>query len=644
MPSAPASQDSLEQFSALFAENGILAGQVAGYRCRPGQHRMAAAVADAIEYSGSLVVEAGTGTGKTLAYLIPALLSGRKVVIATGTKSLQQQLYAKDLPAALKASGSQVKVALLKGRSNYLCLHRYELAQSDPQVWRMARGAIGQLRDWAISTEDGDLDAHADAAELGPLWPRITANADNCLGSECPKFDQCHLVRARREAMQADLVVVNHHLLLADLTLREQGLGEVLPGADAYIIDEAHQWPEVAGQFLGLRVSAAQLLELIEDLRRESLKEKVATPALQDVQNRTEQALAELGRSTGQIAPGERGAWPQGLDEALQTVEAVVTELAEQIQPLAPAGKGLEQCLQRAELYAQRLGTLSEAGGGMVRWVEMQRRGPSMSQTPLDVSADLTQMMGRHGGAWILTSATMTVNGDFASFLQRVGMPQAETLSLPSPYNYERQSLMLLPEGMPDPNSRDYSAAVSRCILPLIHASGGGCFLLCTSHRAVQEHAENLSRAFEWPLFVQGAAPRDRLLADFRESGNGILVATSSFWEGVDVRGDALRLVIIEKLPFASPGDPVVAARSKALQDEGRSPFMEQHLPQAVTSLRQGVGRLIRDVDDRGLLVVCDPRIRSKSYGRLFLRSLPPIPQTSDASRAIAFLNQLRVS
>lgn len=633
-----ASEHALNYYADLFSEEGRLADLVTGYRARPGQHVMAAAVADAIEYQGALVVEAGTGTGKTLAYLIPALQSGHKVVIATGTKSLQQQLFAKDLPAAIAASETEAKVALLKGRNNYLCRHRYDQAQADPQAWKMAGGAMAKLREWAISTEDGDLDAHVDAAELGPLWPRITANADNCLGSECSEFDRCHLVRARREAQQADVVVVNHHLLLADLTLREQGLGEVLPGADAYIIDEAHQWPEVAGQFLGMKISGGQLLELLADVRRESLKVANQTPALMDALNETERALADLGRAAGRLAPGERGVWPTALDQELPKLEAVIDNLAQCLAPLAPAARGLEQCHIRAGLYAKRLGELAEHSEGNVRWIEMQRRGPSLSQTPLDVAAGLTQMMAQNRGAWVLTSATMTIKGDFQNFLQRVGMPEAETVFLPSPYDYQKQSLMYLPTSLPQPNSREFSGAVGKNILPLIHASRGGCFLLCTSYRAVQEHADLLERSFEWPLFVQGTAPRDRLLADFRESGNGILVATSSFWEGVDVRGDALRLVIIEKLPFASPGDPVVSARSDALQSQGRNPFMEQHLPQAVTALRQGVGRLIRDVDDRGLLVICDPRITAKSYGKVFLQSLPAMPQTTDQATAISFL------
>ncbi|MDD3447462.1 MAG: ATP-dependent DNA helicase [Gammaproteobacteria bacterium] len=621
----------------LLGPDGPFAGRIDGYAPRSAQLAMAEAVERALDDCGRLIVEAGTGTGKTFAYLVPALRSGGKVIISTGTKALQDQLYHRDLPLVAETLGIPARTALLKGRSNYLCRHRLEVnAESGRFRSREMAFRFQRVREWSATTRSGDIAEIGDIPEDSPVWPYVTSTGDNCLGQECAHVGDCFLIRARRSAQEADLLVINHHLFFADMALRGEGFGELLPGANAVILDEAHQLPEAASAFFGLAVSGRQLLELAQDTLTEQVREAPDMAALARAAEGLEKAVRDLRLAFGE---GERrAAWSEvdrdaGVGSALDALRTRLAAMAAVLEPIAERGKGLESCQRRSRELGEAIDQLAgDTPPGQVHWFETRGRGFTLHLTPLDVAAPLRAHMDAQKCAWVFTSATLAVGDSFRHFSARLGLEEAETLQLPSPFDYPSQALWYVPRGLPQPNTPGYTRAVVDAALPVLAASRGRAFLLFTSHRALREAADLLEGRLDYPLLVQGTAPRSELLRRFRELGNAVLLGTSSFWEGVDVRGDALSCVIIDKLPFAAPSDPVIKARIDTLREEGREPFIEFQVPSAVITLKQGTGRLIRDVSDRGVLMICDPRLLRRGYGHAFLDSLPPMARTRDVT------------
>lgn len=632
----------------LLGGSGPFARALPGFAPRDAQQAMATAIEGAIAERGRLVVEAGTGTGKTYAYLVPALASGRRVVVSTGTKNLQDQLFFRDLPRVREALALPVRVSLLKGRSNYLCLYRLRKAVMDPKSG-VSRTRLTFIDDWALRTESGEVSELPPSVADDKLLPLVTSTADNCLGGKCPDFADCHVVKARRAAQAADLVVVNHHLLFADFRLKEEGFG-VLPGADAVIVDEAHQLPELATQFFGERVSTRQLSDLARDVATE-VQAFRDMPNLHEALDQLVLATIELERPFAETRPGrvalEDFARAPGVAAALGAARTAVEECRDALQAVAERSTGLAHCAGRATTLASTLAQVAgDDAGGLVRWIEAAGRGGALHAAPVEPVDGFRRFMAAYPGAWVFTSATLAAGRDFGHFTSALGLDEAPALQLDSPFDYPEQARLHVPRGLPeDPNDPTYPDAVADALLPLIEASGGGAFVLCTSYRAMDRIAERLRSRLSFPLFVQGESPKAQLVEDFGRAGNGVLVATSSFWEGVDVKGPALRLVAIDKLPFNQPGDPVFEARLKLIRERGGNPFVELQLPRAITSLRQGVGRLIRDRSDRGMVVLCDPRLRSKGYGRRIVASLPPIPAIKDPAEACAWLRgELQVS
>lgn len=618
--------------SRLLGADGPLA-RLPGFAPRAAQQAMAEAVMQALERAEVLVTEAGTGTGKTYAYLVPALLFDNKVIISTGTKHLQDQLFHRDLPLVREALGAPVDAALLKGRANYLCLHRLDLTASDGRLpTREDVSDLHTVMQWAGRTRRGDIAEVEALGEDAAIWSWVTSTADNCLGQACPRLSECFVAKARRAAQEADVVVVNHHLLLADMALKDEGFGELLPGAAAFIIDEAHQLPETALQFFGTTVSSRQLTELGTDVITEHAREAGDMPELVRAAEQLQHRLADLRIALGQgsrRAPWREAAAQVEVASGLSAIQGALDRLQDMLRSAAPRGAGLQQCWQRSMTLAERLTDFVEdEGDRQVQWFETYTRSFALHRTPFEIGEDFQHHMTRLKAAWVFTSATLAVGDDFSHFCAHLGLEDPRTARWDSPFDYRRNALMYLPPRMPLPSAPEYTRAVIEAALPVLHASGGRAFLLFTSHRALQEAAQLLKDRLPFPLLMQGTAPRGELLHRFRTSGNAVLLGTSSFWEGVDVRGEALSVVIIDKLPFASPGDPVLQARLDALRRRGGEPFRDAQLPQAVITLKQGVGRLIRDVRDRGVLMLCDPRLLSKPYGKVFLNSLPEMKRT----------------
>jgi ATP-dependent DNA helicase DinG len=638
-------KDSSGRSARLLDADGPFAETLKSFAPREAQVQMAQAVEETLATGGSLVVEAGTGIGKTLAYLVPALLSGERVIISTGTKTLQDQLYFRDLPVVAEALGLSIKPALLKGRANYLCLHRMMIARTEGRL--PSREAVTELEavmDWSARTTDGDLSIAAVITEDSGLMPFVTSTADNCLGAECPQFENCHVARARSEAQDADVVVVNHHLLFADMAIKQSGFGEVLPGASAFIIDEAHQAPDTATRFFSVSLTANQVKDLCRDFLAESAGVSGAMGILREPVADSLQKLKEIQLVISERMP-DRGSWnelvrDESVRNALQALDHAINVLAASAEKLVGGARGMDGCIERlTELQGRldRFDTPQEVEE--VRWFERRGRGFALHITPLEVSGVFSAFREMAEAAWIFTSATLAVRGDFSLFTGQMGLEDATTLQLDSPFDYANNALLWLPEQVPEPRDEQFVPALLEQVVPLLNASKGRAFLLFTSHRSLRRAAGLLADTISFPLFVQGEQPRSLLLEQFRESGQGVLLGSSSFWEGVDVIGDALSLVVIDKLPFAAPDDPVMEARSDALRKAGGNPFTQLYLPQAVISLKQGAGRLIRDVSDRGALVVCDPRIRTKSYGRIFRESLPPMRQAESRDEVEKFLN-----
>ena len=632
-------------YSEVFGAAGKLSQAVDGYAYRPEQAAMARAVGLALARLEPLVVEAGTGTGKTFAYLVPALLSGRSVIISTGTRTLQDQLFRRDVPLLAKALGQPVKIALLKGRANYLCRHRLELATQQGSLLKGERGAarvLARVSRWAATTKSGDLSELTDLPEQSAVWPSVTSTRENCLGQECPQFSRCHVFDARRNAQAADIVVVNHHLLLADLALKDEGFGDLLPGAEAVILDEAHQVPDIAAQFFGVvwPVRKAQLLlrDIGAELAAAAIRAPAIIEAVLNIEAQLEGLRLALPRAAGRHEWSEL---PDAFLDALPRIETALSELAGELEGLG-GGAGTANCARRALVLANALAGLRELDDQSgLRWIEAAASGLVLQFTPFEVAERLREYVESRPCAWVFTSATLAIGDDFSHFAARIGLPEARTLRIDSPFDYRSQARLFLPPRMPEPLDPAFADEFIQACAPLLCASGGRAFLLYTSYRGLAEGVRALKARFPeppFPVLVQGEAPREALLNRFRELGNAVLLATGSFWEGVDVKGEALSIVAIDKLPFAAPDDPLLKARLEGIRRRGGNPFYEYQLPQAVLALKQGVGRLIRDFDDYGVIVIGDPRIKTKAYGRVFLDSMPPAPIITDSAAGAQFL------
>ena len=628
-----------------FAVDGQLAKAIPGFKPREPQRQMAEAVSGAIARGEPLVVEAGTGTGKTYAYLAPALRAGKKVIISTGSKALQDQLYSRDLPTVARALEFKGKLALLKGRSNYLCLERLEqhtIAGGDLPVQTLSDVVI--LRSWANQTVDGDISTCASVAEDSQAWPLVTSTNDNCLGSDCPLYKDCFVVKARKKAMDADVVVVNHHLFLADMVVKETGFAELIPEAEVMIFDEAHQVPDIASQYFGQSISSRQLLDLAKDITIAYRTELKDTQQLQKCADRLAQSAQDFRLQLGD--PGFRGNLRELLaDPNISRALLLLDDALELCYDVAKLSLGrsamLDSAFERATIYRGRLKRLKEINQpGYSYWYECNARHFTLALTPLTVAEKFRDVMARQPGSWIFTSATLSVNDELHHFTSRIGVDEAQTLLLPSPFDYASQALLCVPRNLPETNRPGAGRQLAQMLRPLIEANNGRCFMLCTSHAMMRDLAEQFRATMTLPVLMQGETSKSQLLDQFVSAGNALLVATSSFWEGVDVRGDALSLVIIDKLPFTSPDDPLLKARMEDCRLRGGDPFADVQLPDAVITLKQGVGRLIRDTDDRGVLVICDNRLVMRPYGAVFLASLPPAPRTRDINQAVAFLGK----
>ncbi len=624
----------------VFEKDGILAEQIEGYSARTQQLEMALAIADAIENNTQLVAEAGTGTGKTFAYLVPALLTGGKVIISTGTKNLQDQLYSRDLPNVRDALKVPVTVAMLKGRANYVCHYHLNRAEQEGRfASREDAKYVHLIKTFAENSKTGDKSELNSVPENAMIWTSVTSTRDNCLGSDCSFYKECFVMEARKKALAADVVVVNHHLFFADVMLRDEGVAELLPTANTVIFDEAHQLPEVAGLFFGEDVSTSQLHELAQDctaayltLAKDCIALSKAIPTLE----KAAKDFRLIFAYEGSRLPVQKALALKGFDEAYQHMQSELKALAKVLETQAARDPLLEKCWQRSEaLYDLFSRWQTAENNNLVRWVEVFTHSVQLHATPLSVAEGFGKQLNAQPRAWIFTSATLAVKSDFSHYIQQMGLQDAKTGFWESPFNYQEQALLYVPPDMPDPNSPSYTACVVAAALPVLQASGGRAFMLSTSLRAMREIHALLKEAFsengiESPLLLQGECSRTELLDRFRQLGNAVLVGSQSFWEGVDVRGEALSVVIIDKLPFAPPDDPVLSARVDKLNEEGKNAFMEYQLPYSVITLKQGAGRLIRDENDRGVLMICDPRLITKSYGKRIWQSLPPFKRTRE--------------
>ena len=626
----------------IFGPDGRLADRLPGYTFRAAQQQMAELVREAIDDGRHAALEAGTGIGKTFAYLVPVLLSGRRAIVSTGTRTLQDQLYSRDLPALGAVLGRPVEVALLKGRSNYLCWHRFETARLD------GRDALPaymreMLADWARTSVSGDLAELDELSRDNALRGRITSTVDNCLGSRCESFDRCFVAEARRRAQAAQVVVVNHHLLLADLALKEAGFGDLLPDADVIVVDEAHQFPDIAQRVFGISIGSRELESLLRDIMGEGTAAGLGEQTGDVAAALSKALIAARRESAGMQGRYAHEAAPERFVAALVQLRHALAETGQGLAPIDSSSAGLGRCRERCAEALRRLelATADVADDGL-RWIEITARSFTAHWTPFDIGSAMAERIAEREAAWIFTSATLAVGKDFTHFLARVGIEDALAESLPSPFDHEENGRIYLPRRLPDPRDPNHVAALMEDVWPLIEAADGGAFLLFTSFQALNAARDWVEqRAAPGPVLVQGRGSRSQQLEQFRAAGNAVLLGTNSFWQGVDVRGRALRIVVIAKLPFAAPNDPLIQARIEAVRRNGGDAFREFQLPEAVLGLKQGTGRLIRDFDDRGLVVLGDPRVRTRGYGRVFLDALPPMPVLEDRAAALEFAHSL---
>ncbi|MDH3465412.1 MAG: ATP-dependent DNA helicase [Gammaproteobacteria bacterium] len=624
-------------------KDGPIAETLAGFAPRLAQQQMAECIEHALLDAQTLVVESGTGTGKTFAYLVPIVLSGKTAIVSTATRHLQDQLFYREIPLVRDALQQPVTVALLKGRANYLCQHRLKNIADNERDLFAVNADLEQVKAWSLQTANGDI-AELDNVEEGAgIWPLVTSTTDNCLGTKCEHFDRCYVNRARRAALGADIVIVNHHLFFADLVLKEDGFGDLLPRATAVVFDEAHQLPAIASLFLGTNLTGGQLRDLCRDIHNEEKHEHSAIGALPDTLRDLEQTVRNAEKSLRTQA--QRGALVDLEDNdrcqsALLDLQTALQACESIMEQAAVAGPGLERCWHRSvELQDNLQQLLEREQSDYVRWYEVTGASFRLCATPLEPGTVFRQRIGSDERAWIFTSATLAVGDDFSHYLNTMGLSGAQTRTWESPFPYATQSLLYLPENMPDPREPEFTPRVGDLAYSVLRASGGRAFLLFTSFRALEQARSLLAGRLPFPVLVQGDAPRNVLLEQFRARGNAVLLGTASFWEGVDVRGEALSCVIIDRLPFAPPDDPVLRARLARIEETGGNPFRDYQVPSAVIVLKQGVGRLIRDSTDRGVLVICDPRLTTKGYGKIFRRALPPMPVTRNFDDVARFFD-----
>jgi ATP-dependent DNA helicase DinG len=639
-----------------FAPDGVLSRAADLFRPRQGQTEMALAVARTIEQGGALVVEAGTGVGKTFSYLVPALLSGERVLLSTATKTLQDQLFGRDLPRLVQALGLPVRTALLKGRASYLCLHRMELARTEGSLPdRTSLRSLAKIEEWAVATRTGDLAELPGLDERSPLIPLVTSTRENCLGTPCPKFRACHVNQARREALAADVVVINHHLFFADLAVRESGMAELLPTVRVAIFDEAHQLNETGVQFLGSHITTGQLLDFARDVLGAGLQFARGLADWSGLASAMERAARDLRMVVGRTAPGAKLRWtgeapeqvaPQAWSQALDELRQACVDAMDALATVSEMAPDFVRLHERASVLAQRVESFADAcAPGSVRWVDVGNQ-LRLVESPLDIAKAVQDKLLRHGSeedsrrAWIFTSATLGDDAKLRWFTEPCGLGDAEVLRVGSPFDYDTQAAVYVPRELPKPNDPAHSAQVAALAADAVRRLGGRTMVLTTTLRALRAIGESLQARFEGSLevqvLVQGQWPKRRLIERFREGDSQggpacVLVASASFWEGVDVPGEALQLVIIDKLPFPPPGDPLVEARAQRLEGQGRSAFNDYFVPEAAVALKQGAGRLIRRESDQGLLVVCDTRLATMGYGRRLLAALPPMRRIQSA-------------
>ncbi|HEX4583781.1 MAG TPA: ATP-dependent DNA helicase [Burkholderiaceae bacterium] len=652
-------QSRRRQVAEAFGPDGALARSVPGFIARPSQREMALAVFDAIVERGTLVAEAGTGTGKTFAYLVPSLLAGGKVLVSVGTKTLQDQIFDKDLRIVSRALGMQTDAVLLKGRQNYVCLQRLNRAAGeDLHETREAAGYLRAIERFARTSPSGDRAEVSMVPETAGIWHAVTSTQDNCLGAECPQFEPCFVYRARRRALASQIVIVNHHLFLADMALRDERFGELLPSVDTVVLDEAHHLPRIGIEFFGEGWSLAQVADLASDALAAGLHAARDGAPWVDLTRALEQAARAVraGLAQAGVAAGARVALERLGDRAeLQAALGVLQQRAELLNSALERNAGRDPELDLLAPRLQRLQALladwrkataappaaDSVPDAVVRWISASSSGAQFQATPLSIRDSFVRARERTAQAWVMTSATLTVASRFDAFLGEIGL-NATTRRWDSPFDFQRQALLYLPDPLPSPDSEHFAEDVADAAWPVICASGGRAFVLCATLKAVDRIAARLQRHMlesgtGFPLLIQGQGTRRNLLQTYRRATGAVLVGSVSFWEGIDVRGDALSLVVIDKLPFAPPDDPLVEARVRKLRAEGRNPFIEYQLPQAVTLLKQGVGRLIRDEKDRGVLMILDGRLLSKSYGKTVLDSLPRFTLTRDLAAACGF-------
>jgi len=640
----------LESNSAIhiLGGDGPFAENIENFSVRSSQVEMASAIEKTISQGTTLLAESGTGTGKTFAYLVPALLSGKKTLVSTGTKHLQEQLFHRDIPVVLKNLELSAKVSLLKGRSNYLCLHRLQQTRfSTRRLDKSQLADMDAISSWLPKTRTGDVADLTEVSEDSRIWPMVTSTVDNCLGQDCSFFEDCHVNKARKAALASDVVVVNHHLFFADKALKEDGFGALLPEVQTVIFDEAHQIPDIASNFLGSSFSSWQIMELVHDTRAAEMREKSLIGRLVVTADELDKMTADYRLSLG--LNERRISWLDLIDEVptlpkkMKVLAEKLTEFSDLLELASVAGEGLTRCYERALEMSQECHKIvaDSDDDQSVRWVEIARRTFRINETPLDVGAELSNYFGNTDQARIFTSATLSVDGKFGHYKHLVGLKGDTPFETwDSPFDYFNQAVLYVPEGLPQPKDESFNEVLFDEVLPLLQASGGGAFVLFTSFRAMQQFEEKLSE-YDFSILMQGETSKRELLKEFVNKPNAVLLGTMSFWEGVDVPGDALRCVVIDKLPFESPFDPVIKARLAAMEEAGDNPFFNYQVPRAVTTLRQGSGRLIRSSQDKGVLVICDTRLRTTGYGKTFLNSLPRMRRTNNRDKVCAFLERL---
>ncbi len=628
----------------VFSDGGALTNLIDDYRHRPEQEDMAHKIFSAISEGQNLVCEAGTGTGKTVAYLVPALLSKQKVIVSTGTRHLQDQLYQKDLPLVLEALSSPATTMVLKGRSNYLCLQHMDIAINDTKDLNYQNMSdLQEVVQWSSSTKTGDINELGMIEENSVIRARITSTTENCLGQSCPSFDDCFVFKNRKAALESDLVITNHHLLLSDMSLREKGFGEVLPLADVIIFDEAHQLPELASTYFSQTMSTRQLLELITDIKTADHEEAGDLEQLAGALAIFEKLIRDVrlvfGREDQRLNWLE--VWEKSLlSTVLPKMLAAFQGIIDILETASGRGKLLDNCWQRAKAHYNYIDIYIETKNeDSIRWVEIRGHHLYLNQTPVNISETFQQRLSEYNATSIFTSASLAINDDFNYYSRQLGLEECQTQVWNSPFDYQTQTCLYVPLDLPEPNQFEFFDAFIERTIELLSYSEGHAFVLFTSHQALKKSADILSKEIDYPIFIQGQAPRSELLNQFRHTKHAVLLGTSSFWEGVDVKGDALSLVIIDKLPFASPDDPVLQARLNHFSKQGSNPFMDHQVPQAAISLKQGVGRLIRDVTDRGVCVICDKRVIRKAYGKRIIKALPPMPITHELEDVKDFFN-----